>query len=1368
MEFTNTFENGMHKDNNVLLQPQGTYRDMNNGMLVSYDGNHYVVELPKGTQVSFTLPANYRSDGSADDIPTPIGFISFLDKLLVFSTNSLTGGYGEIGLVEFDNDGFGEYTPLYYHVDLNFAKSNQIRGFTYEENDRIKRAYWTDNNTQPKAINVNDANFTPIISGNLIDGEDYMVVGGIITYDGNDYGPGLDDVANNLYPNIFTAGAVNTFATADGNPIVYKYTDIKLLDWTPDRENPSIDFKEPITGSLNGGSKSYFVRYKLKNQGVVTSWSYGSFPINVYNIDSYSDFRFVEGTGAVGIANSNTGVRLTISDINTYYDTIELAVATFDETNNTLTDAYIITSEPITASSMDIDHTAEGGEALTLDDLTIFPASIFRVKDLTTNKNYNIVGNIEERSELTDLDGTSATVSDLIYYMPADKQTPAAFNAGLNKQSSAGIASGGIIPDGKYVVNGTAGVDYVTYMGNVYGPGQSLGQYFTGHQSSSVYVATGTPTVKACILIKKYQSIAGFDRYKCVELNDDYFDYRGMAATQYLRQYWSGETYRIGVMPYDKKGNPMYVRWIGDHQVQTLASKSGPSVQRGAYTSLRINGIKISGLEFSVDDMAKISGFSIVRAPRDKQYYAQGILFPTVYSTAIRQQPLATFNMSTEYGAVGGNFGTIFNWYSPDEMFSFSGFDKLANNRLEGDCFIDTYSGATYQGPTSSNELYSKFYNGPGSAVSNSHKITRFDVVNPGSSIDSYSGGLDYDNNKVEASGAPFGTADAVGCRTALLTLDAEVTGPLGPTIGNPAYADSAVKILMNYKITKGNLYGGQTDRALANTIYISTGHYQRIDAAVLADTYNAGTNTYIFNEIEVFGGDSFLGIMSFGKSLYDNVQYPPSFSYGIFFPVESNVNHYLRQGRNINQYGMHNNGANGVYYDAGGQSNLEQFAINDAYASDASIIAYPALPDVEFSDKFPYRVRWAGPKTLGEQTDSFRSFGQNQFRDLDGNKGEINNVRERDDKVFYWQDRAVGYLPILERQLVGGDIGEATQLGVGGVIDRFDSLDTYFGNQNTNGLVETEFGFCWFDYRRRAMLAMTVGGGIQEISFVKGLQTFFNDSSIMDSLIGVITDDQPILGNGICGVYDPMYKMTYLCFKWIGTEDGNNPIYDEFTIGYYHPRNIFVGFFNLKPAIWHNHNKFVVGAKSILADSIAAGQSYSKGDVVSKDGVEYVAITDFTTSNPVAGNEQPDYVGSIYWTKTTQSNEVDVLFSTTDFCKFFGYTYDHDITVIVNPKTGKPFTVDNFRMKSNDYNYDSIVTETDDDTASEVMTDSRYYRYIDRSWNGSLPMGSKGRLVDFYLKAKLTFNTYIANPSESRNLQKVFNFVTSVFREKR
>ena len=1370
MEFTNTFENGLHKDSNLILQPKGTYRDMHNGMLVSYDGNHYVVELPKGTRVSFTIPPIYDAVYTVDAaLPTPIGFITFLDVLVVFSTNYNTddtgGSYGEIGIVTFDKDGTGTYLAIYGHESLNFSMFHQIRGFTYEENDKIKRVYWTDDFNEPRVLNVNDPVLDAVASGSLSVGTEYMVTGGAITHNGIIYGPGLTYAATG---NTFTAANAN-FTVTDGSPIVAQYLNYKLLSWSPDRILPNIDFHKPIAGSLYAGSKSYFVRYINKDLGITTSWSYGSFPINVYNIIGSSRTN-TQGAGAGGVlVNVNTGVELTISNIDPLYDTMEVAVAEFDQDVNVLRSANIFAAVPITGTSMEVQHTSEtSGTELTLNDLTIFPANIFRVKDITTNKNYNVIGNISEREEL-DFVTTTASVDDLTYKIPTDGNVYTA-TTGYDKATDAGVPSGSIVPDGKYEVTGTGVVKYGV---TDYGQLEVAGPYFTGVGGGVNYtVMSGTPTVRACILIKKYQSQSGVNRWKSILLNDDYFDYRGMAATQYLRQYWSQETYRIGVLFYDLKGNPYYVKWIEDHVTQSYTDKGGPTTYSAGYTSVQINGKVVNNLVIPAADINKISGFSIVRAPRDKQRLAQGLMFPTVRDNAnIRPLSLARTTTDANYASYTA-FGEPNNWFSPDGLLQFSDFNQVAGNSLEGECFVDPI--APYYIPNGvANEVYSKYYMYAGTRAQDI-KIDRYDEVVPNQSIAGYYGGYDYANTFLETTaGGPFGAANATGNSHALVLLQ---TPPLlvngEPFVRNtPSATDSYQKMLMNYKVVKNNLYGGQSPQALANTLYISTGHYQPIDATFLSDNYDAGSDSYIVDEIQFFGGDSFLGIFDYCKTMY-NDDLGSTYNYFLFFPCESNANAWLRQGRTFVNSGGYN-AASGIVYKEAAEQRLEEFGVNSAYATDGSIIAYPALPESIFIDRYPYRVRWAGAKSLGESIDSFRNFSQNDFRDLDGNKGQINNVRSRDGKLFYWQDHGIGYLPILERQVVGGAIGEATQLGVGGVIDRYDEINTYFGNQHTNGLIETEYGFAWFDFRRRAFLAMTVGGGIQEVSFVKGLESFFNDPSLFyasqltNSGYELQDNDIPLMGRGITGVYDPMYKMTYMTFKWVEGEDEVPTTWKSLTIGYYHPRNIFVGFFDIKGSIYKNHNNWLIGAKNINLASVQASTDYVIGDTVKKDNVEYIAIINFTTHNPVQAYEEPDFAGSLRWAETVSTNEVHLLFNTTAFCKFFGQVYNADIEFVINPKTGKPFTVDNFLHVGNEVNYDVVECNSSDDTATE-STNSRFYKYIDRTWQSSVPLGAKGRLVDYYMKAKFTLNNYTTNPTISRNLQKLFEFITSTFREKK
>ena len=64
-----------------------------------------------------------------------------------------------------------------------------------------------------------------------------------------------------------------------------------------------------------------------------------------------------------------------------------------------------------------------------------------------------------------------------------------------------------------------------------------------------------------------------------------------------------------------------------------------------------------------------------------------------------------------------------------------------------------------------------------------------------------------------------------------------------------------------------------------------------------------------------------------------------------------------------------------------------------------------------------------------------------------------------KNSRLFYWQEDSVGYLPIDERVTIPSVLGDPVQLGVGGVIDRFDEASDYFGNQHQFGLVDTPYG---------------------------------------------------------------------------------------------------------------------------------------------------------------------------------------------------------------------------------------------------------------------------------------------------------------------
>jgi hypothetical protein len=1467
----NTFQGGMNQDSSFILQPDGTYRNLKNGMIISHDGNHYSIELSKGNKVLLTLPSRYHSNvnnyTSKDRVPSPIGFISFIDKLVVFLTNneSSTGGYGEIGLISFtkvQNDFTASYTPYYHHPNLNLSKVHGIEGFTFKETDKIERVYWTDNNNEPRVFDFKNPIFTDYISsGSLVNGTKYMVLQGVIRYNGANYGPSDDsDAAIQSVPyvnsNIFTAGATSTYTALSGSPKIIEYYPIELLDWQPNRLLGSIQFSEYGVGNKNCGSSIYFYRLSSSTSGIQTTWSYGSNPIHVgtenetvyLTSNNYRDF--VGGGTPTTLRNSNRSVKVTVSNIDTNFDTIELCCAEYNQVKDVPYAINIVAKLGITGDEMTIeDPGLVSLGTVTISELTLFPASVLKCKTITTNKNYNLIANITEREEF-ELDLSAVSVTQIEYPMVAHGDITLCANGitidDVSPTVSTNPSSGDIMPWSRWLVTDITGGN-ITYNATTY----TLGEVIVGVADVTAITIPSGSQIRPCTTKNKYTAISdGKRRENAIELKTGFWDYKDPAVASHNKGYWSTEKYRFAFVGFDKKGNPFYAKHIDDYTFDDIPTKGG-LLRKDRYQSapdlysyaLNPSAINISNLNIPEDVMNQLSGFSIMRAERDARILTQGLLMQNVIDPAVganRIMPLGTtITSSSVWGPFYTPLGDLCTCICPDWLVDYEfnkpfaqvnsyieeafwsdgslvktgNTDAVFNTKLF-DCYKDSSSPrqmklnsfANGQGYRGFNE-----YNGDGNILGDGRNFyNRWSPVNASFYDNSCSGGGSY-------------TAVFAGCKKILILPNHfNHYGPTGQYNGgapSPEYYINK-KIVVNFLngLDKANRYGGTTPAALANTLYMSTGHYQEINDTVKSETLNGtfsggiydGQNKYTFNNIEVFGGDCFTNLVDIGYGLYNeefnNEAVPDGVpaAYSIWFPCESNSNYNLRRGNKGSVKGMYPESPYpSLAWNNGGPvpTVLEGYSYNDAYSSEGTSIKYPALPlNYNFSTKFEYRIRWAGLKYPGETYDSFRNFSIANYRDVDGQRGAINNLKSKDSKTFYWQNHSVGYVPILERQVVSGAAsGDATQLGTTGVVDRYEELNTYFGNQHQFGLTETEYGFFWFDMRRRALCVMS-GADVQEISLVKGLQVFFNNefnegglyypNSYSDIYNTNNSDipEVPLMGFGIVGVYDPKFKMSYLCFKYkkedvIDVVDGIiNLESKDFTIGYNHVTNTIVGFYDDCPAIWHNHNDLVLSSNNAKSRKYygdgMADTTFEIGDVIEvKDTTtivnegEYVCIAQVNIpSYPPTTPKNPLTVGNAYWVKLNDQSQVYIKTFGSDYLKFYGKVYNCELEMIVNPKTDVAVSFQNMQVKGIGPNFTDVECYTDDQSAvdSNIPTTSVFYRWVDKSWFSNFPLSSTGRLVDYYLRVKMIYKGYVTNPTVAKTDNKVIQWIKSFFVQKR
>lgn len=1449
-EFTNTFQGGMHKDNSPAFQPKGTYRHAQDVHIISQDGNNYSIKDALGNVHTFTIDIPYdETTSDLADPPTILAFVSFPDSLYCFFSNGISSdGFGGIAKIDYYPYGSGidesSFTPIYWHEDLDFNLANRIEGVGIPENDDRRRIYWTDNHNNPRVINVSNSVFTSFKgAAQLTTGVRYMVTRGAITHNATTYGPGLTD------GNIFTAVGT-TYTVADGTPLVIEYYPYELFDWSPARTLGRIKFNSYGSGEVYYGGKVYLYRLGLEDEGIWTSWSYPSSPIHVtapntpaYQTitDPYHD-TVGDGTSST-LVQSEKSVFININEVDINYDRIQVACIEFDQSSTTPRQITIVCDENITSSSMTLEHTGQHLGDLTADDLTEVDAHIEKVKTITTNKNYLLAANITEREEL-DLDhdfSTGVTITSFEYPMPIMGDLDSCSNvhifdpvvpvAGANPSATT------VVPDSRYVVTlGEAATNTVTYNGNTY----LTGEVIVGVSGQTSITTAGTGEVRPCVHKNKYTPTGTSDRvedYIEIPDNDEFWDYKSATVSHFCRGYWSGETYRFGVLFYDLKGNPYYVRWLIDYTMPTITAKSGLIIARtysGAPCySLNPSGVKISGLTIPATLVDQISGFSIVRAPRDRRIITQGLVTqcyfdsgtPNIYRPVGWATPDGQEGGASALAGPDSSSTSYYCYICPDHLVGFDlgitlGADS--SNTIEMAGWLDghDYDGAwakTISGDDSTSQV--TFFDPlTGDTKTQSKTVNFWKELDEGEEVSepdwdgadnkfenkigtntSASGFAEVNDDCAGGSGSlAYNSSAARGGKKIVFTVEG---GEIEHYSTTTAYNDSSLgsderKILMNYCVDNPNPYGGEGAGAKANTVYMTTGHYQEINSDVLADVQD-GLN-YTFNDIEIFGGDCFVSLIDYTYALFDD-DFVTGFAQSWFFPCETNVNYALRRGRKVSNVSMYPSGGGGtgedIVYNLTGTARLEEYSYNPGYSAVGDNILYPALPvDLVGTIEHPTRIRFAGPRAPSTKIDTFRNFQPLDFKDLDGAGGRINKIAVKNGRVIVWQDLMTGTVPVLERILLGGET--ATSLGTGGVVDRFDIIKSDFGTQHQWSVIEADYGFLWFDMRRKAVMVMD--SGIGEISQILGLKSYFDEiflegdastalsqSQLLNSPSFAVTSDQPLKGIGATGVYDPKLKTTYLTLKFrFLSNSGFNYVSKDFTIGYYHPTKAFVGFFSFQPGIAHHHNGFVFACNIPRSRSKYYGTNMSStdfvvGDIVPHENAEWVCISPLTiASYPGNANQVPDFAGSTFWTKVNQINQIWVnnqpatLGQATvpdyQYNKWFGLATTSELHFVVNP--GATMNVQHIEQVGNNVYPTEVTVESSNQTASDTNVQSwnTNFRYIWDRLTHSMPLSDTGRVVGDYAIIKLIKKNWSSNPTTVSTSVKIINYIKSFFVPKR
>lgn len=1366
-----SFEKGMSQDS--WLQPPGTFYTSSCFSLVDPDRNLYALNSHRGNEYAFSLTKNYR----------PVGGCARGNYIAIFAAKPGRAG-GEIGRLSFDRAlRTAAYTPIYNNQELPFFIDRTIESDLFIENEEMVRLIWTDRVLTPKTLNFADSRFyTNIPSGSLIAGTEYMVVSGEILYNGVTYGPNASSGLTS-----FIANATAIYGLLSLSALVIQPPPLRMMDWTPEKQTGNLTVVGPIPGNVPCGT-GVFTYQLIDDRGAASSWSPVTFPVRFAGPDpvGYTFQAYQQHQGHPFDTNSSQGVRLRVDRIDLGYTRIRIAFVRGTD-YQVYEQPVVIFDSGITGSSMTFDYTgAELLAQLTEEDIREINVLLKRVKSFTIINNLLIPANISKAQDVRWDPSAGVTAKNIEYECLTDVMSPV---TALNGPTYGAWATAGI--------PGTSGTTFdriwpaqwykvvggpIIYCGTTYSPGQ----YFKGipiqtNAAGEQYTSASGGFVKPVILIKKYDNL-GSPVYQEVELNNDFYDGKGMTASHYVSSLWRDEKYRYFLYLTDAAGNIGYMRWLQDKTVPAqhkLASDIDPdtgqpigfdmglvkqyalgpadwTAGRARWTARHI-GTEFNGINFnnlcaelgiSLADLPKyFSGFGIARCPRDGKIIAQGIMYLCTESQT--GSPRTIYPIGTEKAGddenytVGNRKPFVYAFYSPDHQLRFNGRPDLSLAEFAETAayiFPDLMTGTWYECTGRGRDYmykYGRYDTVPAGAVGFGNKsridqANSLDEVEYGSSLGML--GTVFDNRGYSAGFSQANGDDSYGARCSVLLLDNQNKVPLDPW--------SLTKPIINLISNKQVFYGGDSEAAKASNQAILTPHYQAFDSDFISMLI---ANSGICNGIQVFGGDAHIGFYGFERMIHDG---SGTYSIGVVFPVESHANYHLREGRTFGRSNAAHNFNNGIQ-----MSNPEQFIYSGAYSNTYLTAPYDALPaNYRPVSRFPYRGLYSLQKVPGETSNSFTVFKQNNFRDVLGTRGEINAIRGKQGKLFYWQDDAVGYIPVNERAVIPAALGQATILGEGGVMQRFDERTSHVGCQHQYSLTETPEGFVWVDGRRRALYYMTVGLETIDVGQAKSLMGHLNE--VLQG--AVLVQDNPTAFQGISGVYDPILRRTYITIHHDKPLD-KTIIFDQIT-------NQFGGLLPLNPSFYLSFADECFAFTHQQNENPLLAGNYVVGDIrQAPDGDFYVSITNYNQAT--AGDPR---LLPFRWVRLNNYGDAFAM-NRGQIGRFFNYVFPSVVVIrTMTDQFSLEKVFDNLEWNSSNEFFTSIECSNEVQVAQDQqVVGNPEYEYRNKKWFSSIPLADDGRLIGTYIDIKATKDNRLdGNPTVSSNERIVLRSLAVIYRK--
>jgi hypothetical protein len=1113
---------------------------------ISYNRYWMLIYTKDLNQLNFTFSVDsiftYQLVAPHSDGLVVIGSTYVRDDIILFTCTRSTSLYYQLSQIWKLNYNDSTDPPiptldLLYNNRLNFSIDYPIFDAKGNiENDECKKVYFTDNNNYFRSFNYADENAFALLPESL-------------------------DIL----------GDVN-FA---GKPLL----------------------ENVVSGNLPCGRIQY--AYSLYNKYMSeTNISPLSNMIHLA-INSEFDSTDYNYHGDIGTKSSGKGIVIRIKDIDKRYKYIKIFSVLYKDGISDPEISQIIDEEIVSNNMIFIDDGKSFIKSISSDEFSIYNKIVFKCKTFDTKNNLLITGNtsgelfdvdfdarayrfnlydpfnpLTNYAEVKENDTTPTYAIDINFdanlYTPS---TPPALtlntinaNTSVYKYKKGSNRIGGSGPNVSYEVKA-----FPLKLGNGSGTINADPRNFREEPRNEYWGDSGNPYYMGEDFVNNKNSFCGYAS--------------PFNAGQFCG-YRRNETYRFGIIFYNKKGLRSSVKWIGDIKMPDVIDKVGYHLyiddlgnsHKDFRTFFQDAAADIYAVplyvQFDVtipDDIKdEVVGYEIVRVHRsemDKTVRAQGYI-----GTVFTNPPTGEYFVRqsvVDYWGDGFNFANdVVSFASPEGVFN-QNLSHKSDDKLQLLMLASNY--AIHFG-----EMNTNIINGHAMAMQSlllknitDNKFIPSSITEKCLLINNNIGpspriitvyNRTHANTSVHYS--PCGSRN-------LLTL-ASGNNSMPPT----QYWGHYIANIINNNVIQygGNTYG---DRVLNQ--YISTGSYVNVNSTI---------NNYSSN---VFGGDTYITMFDYHEIIYSLANsdsgLTPIEMCNILFPVESDFNLALRTGKSFlksQNVALQEKTTNFVGTSLTYIQDYDLYSYNPAYSRPNNINLYFSENQIIFKPKkFDCRIRSSLRKVNGEFNDSWTNFTSGNYLDINSSYGEITKIVNFKNNIYTLQNNAIGISSIDDRSIVKDVSANDIVLGIGGILQRHDYLNNTSGTSHQSSVILSDTALYYFDSTDRQIKVLTEQEGSISDSF--GLKSYLYNNINGD----ILTNDNPHLGLGINGYYDDRYNEIVFTFH---KSNSQTSTIEDITVAFNEALKVFTGFYTFSSPIYIKHYSKII---SINRDWIATDMLY-------------------------------------------------------------------------------------------------------------------------------------------------------------------------------